>query len=65
VHKYAYSAIHMCLGCGGLGDPYWVDMCEKSPTYLLCVECRNPPNPSAKAATVMVEPSVTVVRRSG
>lgn len=43
VHKYAYSAIHMCLGCGGLGDPYWVDMYEKSPTYLLCVQCRNPP----------------------
>ena len=40
---YTYSATHLCLGCGGLGDPHWVDMCEKSLTYGLCTECRCPP----------------------
>ena len=39
---YTYSASHSCLGCGGLGDPHWIDMCETSPTYGLCTECRNP-----------------------
>lgn len=53
---YTYSAIDMCLGCGGLGDPYWVDMCEKSPTYRLCVECRNPPNRSAKPVSAEQKP---------
>lgn len=66
MHKHAYSALHMCLGCGGLGDPYWVDMYEKSPTYLLCVECRNPPKPSlAGDGTIVLPGSSTGKRTNG
>jgi len=39
---FCYSASVMCMGCGGIGDPHWVDVNEGSATYGLCTRCRIP-----------------------
>lgn len=65
-----YSSSLVCTGCGNGGPPrydVWVDAFERSPTFGLCSECRNPdrvalalpPDPALDAERVSRETTLT------